>query len=199
MLTHDLLCASCGNQASTQCDHIISARIVLEELGVDEFFNPARCQGLCASCHSQKTAIECGWAGVGGAGGTAITADDLGDRDCSNITVVCGLPGVGKSYYVAEHKRDGDLVWDWDVELAAATGQDTHANTLSHTLQSMLAMRDSFVHQARWSNARAWIIISRMDAALTLLLQSAGAALVLLVIDESERLSRLAARARAGA
>ena len=62
VLAHDILCRSCGSEASTQVDHVVSARTVLDELGIDEFFNPARCQGLCASCHSRKTAFECwGW------------------------------------------------------------------------------------------------------------------------------------------
>jgi 5-methylcytosine-specific restriction endonuclease McrA len=32
--------------------------------GVNEFYNPERCQGLCASCHSAKTAVECGFGGT---------------------------------------------------------------------------------------------------------------------------------------
>src|ERR1019366_9819171 len=40
VLKRDILCCSCGNQASTQCDHVISARTVLAELGIDEFYNP---------------------------------------------------------------------------------------------------------------------------------------------------------------
>jgi 5-methylcytosine-specific restriction endonuclease McrA len=195
VLQHDLLCRSCGNQAATQVDHVVSARCVLEELGIDEFFNPARCQGLCSSCHSTKTAIECGWASNGE---TAITAVDLGDN-CTNVTVVCGLPGVGKSFYVAKHAQEGDLVWDWDVEMSSATGRDIYSNTLTGALLSMLAQRDSFVNQARWSNDRAWIIIARRDAALTKLLEGAGATVVLLEIDETERLQRLTDRPPADA
>jgi 5-methylcytosine-specific restriction endonuclease McrA len=191
VLQHDLLCRSCGNQASTQVDHVVSARTVLEELGEDEFFNPKRCQGLCASCHSRKTAFECwGWTA---SGETAITAADLGDN-CTNVTVVCGLPGVGKSSYVASHAQEGDLAWDWDAEMLLATGREMHSSSLNGTLQSMLVQRDSFVHKARWSSRKAWIIINNRDAALTKLLEGAGASVVLLEIDETERLQRLAQR-----
>ena len=191
VLTHDLLCRSCGNQASTQVDHVISARCVLEELGIDEFFNPARCQGLCASCHSRKTAFETwGWTA---SGETAITADDLGDN-CTNVTVVCGLPGVGKSYYVETHAQQGELVWDWDAEMILATGREMHASSVNGTLQSMLVQRDSFVRKARWCTCPAWIIVARRDAALVGLLERAGATVILLEIDETERLQRLANR-----
>jgi 5-methylcytosine-specific restriction endonuclease McrA len=195
VLQHDILCRSCGNQAATQVDHVILARIVLDELGLDEFFNPKRCQGLCASCHSTKTAIECGWAGNGE---TAITAVDLGS-DCANIVVVCGLPGSGKTHYVAEHRSLDDLVWDWDAEMSADTGQDIYSNTLTSALLSMLAQRDSFVNQARWSNGRAWVIIARRDAALTKLLEGAGASVVVCEVEESIRLQRLAERPPANA
>jgi hypothetical protein len=169
---------------------------VLEELGLDEFFNPKRCQGLCASCHSRKTAFECwGWTVCD----TAITADDLGSSYCANVVVVCGLPGVGKSHYVCTHAEQGDLVWDWDIEMSEATGRDVHSNTLNGALQSMLVQRDSFVHKARWSSRKAWIIINNRDAALTKLLEGAGATVILLEIDETERLQRLTDRAPAPA
>jgi 5-methylcytosine-specific restriction endonuclease McrA len=191
VLMHDILCRSCGNQASTQVDHVVSARCVLEELGIDEFFNPARCQGLCASCHSRKTAFEVwGWTA---SGETTITADELGDN-CTNVTVVCGLPGVGKSHYVATHAQEGDLAFDWDHEMLLATGREMHSSSANGTLQSMLVQRDSFVRKARWCTCPAWIIIARRDAALVGLLERAGATVILLETEESIRLQRLTDR-----
>jgi hypothetical protein len=163
----------------------------MEELGLDEFFNPDRCQGMCKACHDRKTAFECGWVG---SKGTATQTVDLTDDCCKHITVVCGLAGSGKSHYVNTHAAQGDLVWDFDVTMAEATGREMHATTPTGALQSMLAQRDAFVERARWSNQHAWIIVSRPDAALTLLLASAGAELVLLEIDEAERLQRLVDR-----
>jgi hypothetical protein len=197
VLKRDILCCSCGNQASTQCDHVISARTVLAELGIDEFYNPDRCQGLCASCHSAKTAIECGWVG---SKGTAIRSDDLTDDCCKQFTVVCGLPASGKSFYVNLHHQDGDLIWDYDAVLSEATGHDMHTD-VTGALQSMLAARDAFVQQARWSGKKTWIIISNRDAELTKRLVAAGATVVEIVVDEANRLQRLVERpaARAGA
>ena len=55
----DMLCKMCGHKACSDCDHHpLTARQVVEQFGVAEFYNPDRCQGLCHSCHSQKTAAE---------------------------------------------------------------------------------------------------------------------------------------------
>ena len=55
----DPLCIECGHQASTVCDHHpLSAREIVERYGKDEFYNPARCRGLCKSCHDSKTATQ---------------------------------------------------------------------------------------------------------------------------------------------
>src|SRR5579864_4036112 len=61
VLRRDILCVACGHKAATDADHILSARLVVDNFGVDEFYNPERCQGLCHECHSSKTAHECGW------------------------------------------------------------------------------------------------------------------------------------------
>ncbi len=58
VLNRDILCVECKHKAATECDHVIRARIIVEQSGLDAFYNPANCQGLCHSCHSQKTAQE---------------------------------------------------------------------------------------------------------------------------------------------
>lgn len=63
MLRRDPLCCECGHRASTEADHVQRAREIVEQFGVAEFYNPDRSQGLCHSCHSAKTAKECGFAG----------------------------------------------------------------------------------------------------------------------------------------
>src|SRR5581483_967397 len=105
VLRRDILCRSCGHEVATEVDHILSARLVIDNFGIDAFYDPERCQGLCHNCHSAKTSHESGWVNRTG---TKLT--DLGDR--SNTTVVCGQAGSGKTTYVAEHKADDDLVWD---------------------------------------------------------------------------------------
>lgn len=63
VLRRDILCQDCKREPATEADHIENAREIVRKYGVEEFFNPARCQGLCTSCHSRKTAREVGYAG----------------------------------------------------------------------------------------------------------------------------------------
>ena len=53
VLRRDILCRSCGHQAATEADHILTARLVLDNFGLDEFYNPERIQGLCHRWHSR--------------------------------------------------------------------------------------------------------------------------------------------------
>src|SRR5271163_4261277 len=55
VMRRDLLCCECGYRAATECDHVIKARVILEKFGIDAFYDPNRCQGLCHQCHSIKT------------------------------------------------------------------------------------------------------------------------------------------------
>jgi 5-methylcytosine-specific restriction protein A len=49
VLQRDLLCKSCGNEVSTEADHIIPTRNGGAMWSLDNL------QGLCSSCHSRKT------------------------------------------------------------------------------------------------------------------------------------------------
>src|SRR6266446_6369663 len=55
VLRRDPLCVAegCGNKASPDVDHHpLGAREIVARYGVNEFYNPARCRGVCHSCHS---------------------------------------------------------------------------------------------------------------------------------------------------
>ena len=58
VFARDPICMMCGMWASEHCDHVVPARKVVALYGEDEFYNPERLQGLCAACHSSKTATE---------------------------------------------------------------------------------------------------------------------------------------------
>lgn len=62
-------------------------------------------QPLCHECHSAKTAREDGRWGKRAA-----------------VTIVCGPPGSGKTTYVRERMRWGDLVVDLDAIFVAISG-----------------------------------------------------------------------------
>src|SRR6266568_8980872 len=55
VLAHDPLCQKCFRAPATECDHVERASSIIRNFGPNEFFNPARCQGLCHTCHSSKT------------------------------------------------------------------------------------------------------------------------------------------------
>lgn len=63
VLRRDPLCVDggiCGgSKRSTVADHHpLSAREIVAEFGESEFFNPARCRGVCKADHDRKTARE---------------------------------------------------------------------------------------------------------------------------------------------
>ena len=75
------------------------------------------------------------------------------------ITVVCGPPGSGKSTWVREQMRRGDLVVDLDSLMSALTGLPHHDKPES-VLPLAFEARDSLVNRlARdGSPGAAWII-----------------------------------------
>lgn len=64
VLARDPICLVCRQVASAEADHIVPAQEwVRSHAGnIGDFFDEANLQGLCKSCHSSKTARECGFA-----------------------------------------------------------------------------------------------------------------------------------------
>lgn len=186
VIRRDILCTACGHRAGTDVDHILSARIVVDNFGVDEFYNPERLTLLCHGCHSSKTAMECGWTGHRGT-----KLEQLGDR--RQTTVVCGLPCSGKTTYVLEHRQADDLVWDYDEVMAEITGLPLH-ESLPNAIGSVLAKRDQFLESTQYSKQHVWIIVNNPKAVIVTMLVDAGAQLVVLDTPDEIRERRLAAR-----
>jgi 5-methylcytosine-specific restriction endonuclease McrA len=186
VLRRDVLCKSCGHEAATVVDHILVARLVVDNYGVDEFYNPDRLQGLCKTCHDIKTTHESGWTGRKG---TQLT--DLGDR--SNTTVVCGQSGSGKSTYVERFKRPNDLVWDYDVIMAEITGLPLHQG-LPGAIGSVLANRDQWIEATRYSTNHCWLIVSNPQAVIVEMMRDAGATIVVMDTPDDECQRRLKQR-----
>jgi 5-methylcytosine-specific restriction enzyme A len=172
VLRRDVLCVACGHQAATEADHILSARLILDNDGIDAFYDASRIQGLCHNCHCKKTALESGWTGKKG---TKIT--DVGDR--TNTTVVCGQAGSGKTTYVANHRSPNDHVWDYDYVMANITGLPLH-QSLPGAVGSVLADRDRWIEATRRSPHHCWLIVSNLKAHIVSMLQDAGASVVVM-------------------
>ena len=167
------LCRSCGHKAATEVDHTPRARIIVDEFGVDEFFNVDRLMALCHGCHSQKTRHELGFT----KGGTNLTSTTIGNR--SQFTVVCGPAGSGKTYYVATHKADDDKVWDYDVVMAEITGLPIHEG-LEGAVGSVLAHRDTWIRATEHCKHHCWLIVSNPKAVIVGMMRDAGANVVVM-------------------
>jgi 5-methylcytosine-specific restriction endonuclease McrA len=186
VLRRDILCVACGHRAATEVDHVLRARLVVDNFGLDEFYSVDRLKGLCHTCHSQKTAHESGWAG---SKGTRI--ESLSDR--TNTIVVCGQPASGKSTYIEEHKQQDDLVWDYDVVMQRITGLPLH-QSLQGAIGSVLADRDNFIQATSMCERRVWIICANPSAYIVKLLHEAGASVVTMQTPDDECQRRLQAR-----
>lgn len=176
VLRREPLCRMCAEAGiitpATDVDHIIRK----SDGGLDTFGN---LQPLCHSHHSQKTATE-------KMGGT------LGQR--ASVTVVAGPPGAGKTTYVNRCKKWGDIVVDVDALFVALTGLDWYQKPAG-LLPIILAARDAIIARLRQPSEirHAWFITSEADQQrLATLVQSLDAELVLLSVDASECVRRIA-------
>jgi hypothetical protein len=79
----------------------------------------------------------------------------------TQVTIVCGPPGAGKSHYVQEHLHWGDLVLDIDTLFMALSGQVSYDKPAT-LLKMVLRVRDTVVAELMGPNniARAWLITS---------------------------------------
>jgi predicted kinase len=75
------------------------------------------------------------------------------------VFLVCGPPGSGKTTYVKEHRRPGDLAFDFDEIMATITGLPLYQR-VPDALNFVMRMRDGFMEAAgKDSSVRAvWII-----------------------------------------
>jgi len=50
------VCRACGLAPSTEADHVVLAKKIVQLYGEEAFYDLDRVQGLCKPCHSAKTA-----------------------------------------------------------------------------------------------------------------------------------------------
>jgi len=91
-------------------------------------------ESLCEPCHDKSKGAGLGNVGGCGVNGMPISAlhpwqQSRVQKQIANkpeITIVCGPPGSGKTTYVQQHCRPGDLVLDLDTIWQALTGMDLY-------------------------------------------------------------------------
>lgn len=129
----------CG-QPATVYDHVTP-----QAQGGDNSFENA--QGLCERCHNAKTAREDGGLRIG----------------AGTVTIVCGPPGSGKSSYVQQHRKRGDLIVDLDSIKRSISGEAAY-DTPDALLGYALAVRDCLISRiAGRRDVNAWIIGTLAD------------------------------------
>jgi HK97 family phage prohead protease len=77
-----------------------------------------------------------------------------------NIKIVSGSPCSGKNTYIAQNKRKGDVVWDFDKIHSALTDEKSH-NHIEKVRKFIFSMRNTFYKDLKNENElRVWIINS---------------------------------------
>lgn len=170
-LAQEPLCRHCGRQGivtpASEVDHIVPR----SNGGSDKYEN---LQALCKSCHSRKTYRE-------------MAGNRQYEPSTIPVTIVAGPPGSGKTTYVQQRARWGDLVIDVDALYAALSGLPWYEKPLD-LLPFVLDARDAVIARlARQSDVgRAWIITGEPDTDKLDELREALEATELIVLDVSQ-------------
>jgi 5-methylcytosine-specific restriction protein A len=151
VLTEEPLCRACNERelyvSATTVDHIVNKR----NGGSDD---RANLQPLCDACHKAKTATE--------------------NTAPAPRIVVTGEPGSGKSTWVKERAKPGDLVWDLD-DIASVMGfhgqplrRDVKGQLPWAVMKATLVMRDALMRWLSFTKthgAAVYVIVTdRADA-----------------------------------
>ena len=129
----------CGRVAG-EVDHDIPIRLGGSKLDTSNL------NSLCHDCHVRKTRKEDGWNG---------------GNEKKKVIVVCGAPGSGKSTWVKNNSRKGDLILDFDKLMSAICNFPLHRKP-EHLLKYGWEARDAILNHLDKSEEyiRAFIIIT---------------------------------------
>jgi 5-methylcytosine-specific restriction endonuclease McrA len=168
LVRDEFTCQTCrrveGDTSKLVCDHVEPHRGDVEKFWAGPF------QTLCKPCHDgqkQKEEIAARAAGLDVYGGKpASPRPDWLRPSLIPLTIVCGAPASGKSHYVREHARPGDLVLDLDAIVHELSGEPMHSwsrdRWLAMALRKRNAMLGELSKQPAWP--AAWLIVSEPKA-----------------------------------
>ena len=105
------------------------------------------------------------------------------------IHVIIGPPCSGKSTYVREHKKDGDVVIDFD-RLAEAFGSDVRHGASSPIKEVTFIARGAAIAECCQKDYEAWIIHTRPTDFQMELYEKAGAEFIEMDTDMETCLAR---------
>lgn len=158
------ICERCGAPAKI-CHHRtwLNAENVKDPLIA---LNPDNLEALCIECHNKEHSGKNQYRRGRNMGDTHFNENgELVKEDV--VFIVCGAPASGKTTYVREHKREGDLVLDLDMINSALRGEPEKLYDDDRpVLELALEIRDkAYEHIERRAGiwGRAWIITSSSD------------------------------------
>jgi hypothetical protein len=131
-------------QHATQVDHITPVA------AGGAWYDPHNLRAACANCNNKRSHHQ--------------KNEQWRTAQCY-ITLVYGPPGSGKTTYVTQHRRPGDLVIDYDQIAKALGGEMHHSYDTMH--DAVNAARNAVLRtlrQGKVNTQRAWIISANPHA-----------------------------------
>lgn len=109
-----------------------------------------------------------------------------------NVYVVHGPPLSGKTTYVQEHKGPNDLVFDFDLVMAALSGLPVHQHN-DNLIGYVLDVRDLILNRLQREDRldNVWIIATRLSPRLRRALDGLDAEYIELRVDAATAKERL--------
>ncbi len=190
-------CAECGRKGAittaTFVDHV-------RPHGANDamFWNQGNWQPLCRRCSNAKTGqeIQARIKSRARRGAETVEASTTQVKPMFAIpvTVVCGPPGAGKTTYVTEHAKPGDLIVDFDALYSALSGRPLYSKA-DALLPFVSEAHDAVVERLRTrSNVNhAWLIEMAPRREQRQAYERDGADVILLATPTAECLRRIAA------
>lgn len=137
----------------------------------EDLCNQDMAQVLCHSCHARKVDMPTPYP---------------------NRFVVTGLPGAGKTTWVRERAKPGDVVWDIDDVAAAVFGLPTYPRP-DDVATYLAAMRAALLRSIATTDRAVYVVAWESDKAEALAAQIGGT-VVHVHCPEEERLRRIKLR-----
>ena len=173
ILNREPLCRPCKQAGrvtpATEVDHIVPKA----QGGTD---HPDNLEPICHDCHEAKSRVE--------ARGAPAVA--------TSVIVVCGPPGAGKTTYVRERAKWGDLVVDLDMIWCALTGLAVYDKP-DAVLPFVLACRDAIYDRLSRANEvrQAWIITGGAKSPDRAVWRQRGASVVVIETQATVCIARI--------
>ena len=117
--------------------------------------------------------------------------DENESRTEKNIKIVLGSPCSGKSTYVRNNMKDGDIIWDFDLIHQALCNKSSHDH-IKEIREYVFVLREAFYNKLKEDkNTTAWIINSSpYKKVRNELREMFDAQLIYLKINKTEALER---------